>query len=96
MQSSPPRVLRRASHPLKTTSDAAPLAAGQLPQVTLDPRDQIETMTGFMVRAAKGDITHTGAAYYSLYAVAGTLFIITFALTVIGQLIRRRYREEYR
>ncbi|WP_166825989.1 phosphate ABC transporter permease subunit PstC [Thalassoroseus pseudoceratinae] len=72
------------------------LAAGQLPQVTFDPRDQIETMTGFMVRAAKGDIEHTGAAYYSLYAVAGTLFIITFALTVLGQLIRRRFREEYR
>ncbi len=72
------------------------LAAGQLPQMTFDPRDQIETMTGFMVRAAKGDIEHTGAAYYSLYAVAGTLFIITFVLTVLGQMIRRRFREEYR
>jgi phosphate transport system permease protein len=72
------------------------LAAGSTPQVTVDPRDQIETMTAYMVRVAGGDIEHTGAAYYSLYAVAATLFVITFALTVVGQVIRKRFREEYR
>jgi phosphate transport system permease protein len=33
--------------------------------------------------------------YYSLYGVAISLFIITFAMTLIGQLIRRRFQETY-
>jgi phosphate transport system permease protein len=71
------------------------LAAGNTPKMTLDVREQIQTMTGYMVQMALGDISTFGVEYLSLYAVAATLFAMTFTLTVIGQIIRKRFREAY-
>ena len=71
------------------------LAAGSRPQATLDPRDEIQTMTGFMVQMAGGDVSNFGTEYYSMYAVAFTLFLITLSLTMIGNFVRRRFRETY-
>ncbi len=71
------------------------LAAGSRPQATLDPRDEIQTMTGFMVQMAGGDVSNFGTEYYSMYAVAFTLFLITLSLTMIGNYVRRRFRETY-
>ncbi|MGV3484587.1 MAG: phosphate ABC transporter permease subunit PstC [Planctomycetaceae bacterium] len=71
------------------------LAAGSLPQVTFDPREQIQTMTGFMVQMAGGDVSNYGTEYFAMYAVAFTLFVVTLALTMIGNAIRRRFREAY-
>ena len=71
------------------------LAAGNTPKLTLDVREEIQTMTGFMVQMALGDVSNFGVEYLSMYAVASTLFVITFTLTIIGQIIRRRFRETY-
>jgi phosphate transport system permease protein len=71
------------------------LAAGSLAQATLDPRQQVQTMTGFMVQMASGDVSNYGTEYYSMYAVAFTLFIMTLALTMVGNIVRRRFRETY-
>lgn len=71
------------------------LAAGLRPQVVLDPRNEVQTMTGYMVQVIGGDVSNFGVEYYSLYAVAATLFVITFSLTVVGEVIRRRFREVY-
>jgi phosphate transport system permease protein len=72
------------------------LAAGNLPKLTLDVRQQTQTMTGYMAQVVGGDVSNFDVEYYSLYAVAAALFVITFALTTAGQWIRRRYREVYR
>lgn len=72
------------------------LAAGNTPRLTLDVRQEVQTMTGFMVQMALGDVSNFGPEYLSMYAVASTLFVVTFALTVAGQIIRKRYREAYR
>ena len=71
------------------------LAAGSLAQATLDPRQQVQTMTGFMVQMASGDVSNYGTEYYSMYAVAFTLFVMTLALTMVGNIVRRRFREAY-
>ncbi len=71
------------------------LAAGNTPKLTVDARESIQTMTGFMVQMAMGDVSNFGIEYLSMYSVAATLFVITFGLTLIGQIIRRRFREEY-
>lgn len=71
------------------------LAAGSLAQATLDPRQQVQTMTGFMVQMASGDVSNYGTEYYSMYAVAFTLFMMTLALTMVGNIVRRRFREAY-
>jgi phosphate transport system permease protein len=71
------------------------LAAGALPTLTLDPTEQAQTMTGFIVEMIKSESEYGTVQYYSLYAVAVTLFCITFLMTLIGQIVRRRFRESY-
>lgn len=71
------------------------LAAGSRPHLTFDPRESTQTMTGFMVQMAMGDVSNFGTEYLSMYAVAFTLFVLTLTLTLIGNLVRRRFREVY-
>jgi phosphate transport system permease protein len=71
------------------------IACGSRPQVTIDPRDEIQTMTGFMVQMAGGDVSNFGTEYYSMYAVAFSLFLITLSLTMVGNVVRLRFREAY-
>ena len=72
------------------------LAAGSSPTFTLDPRGTSQTMTGFIVETFKSESVIPGSiGYYSIYAVAAVLFVITFLLTLIGQIVRMRYREVY-
>lgn len=71
------------------------LAAGSRPQLTCDPRNDVQTMTGFIVQMAFGDVSNYGAEYLSMYAVAAVLFLMTFLLTVAGQIVRKRFREAY-
>lgn len=71
------------------------LAAGQQPNLTLDPRETIATMTAFIVQAATGDQAAGSLAARSLYAVAATLFVLTFLLNLASRLIVRRFAERY-
>lgn len=71
------------------------LAAGATPNLTMDPRNEIQTMTGFMVQIVLGDAPHGTPEYYSLYAVAAVLFVMTLSLTILGNMIRKRFREAY-
>lgn len=71
------------------------LAAGTRATFTFDPRAQSQTMTGFIVEMIKSENEYGTVQYFSLYGVAITLFVITFGMTLIGQLVRRRYQEAY-
>ncbi len=72
------------------------LAAGSTPTLTLDPRGPSQTMTGYIVETFKSESVVPGTVgYFSIYAVAAVLFVLTFGITLIGQVIRRRFREEY-
>ncbi len=65
------------------------------PETPLVFTESIQTMTAAMVQLANSDITGTGPAYRSLFAIGLTLFVITLAMNVISDLIAQRYREEY-
>lgn len=71
------------------------LAAGGLAQMTFDARDQVQTMTGYMVQIFLGDTAALGVEYRSSYAVAFVLFFMTFILTLVGHFILKRFREAY-
>jgi phosphate transport system permease protein len=71
------------------------LAAGNLARLVFDPREQGQTMTAYMVQIFLGDTSNFGIEYYSSYAVAASLFVLTFVVTVIGHIIRVKFREEY-
>ncbi|MDG1874908.1 MAG: phosphate ABC transporter permease subunit PstC [Mariniblastus sp.] len=71
------------------------MAAGALAKLTLDPRGQVQTMTGHMAATATGDVSNFDVRYYSIYSVALVLFCITLALTIIGNIVRKRFQEAY-
>ena len=71
------------------------LAAGTRPHLTIDPREDTQTMTGWMVQMALGDVSNYDLSYLSMYAVAAVLFVITLLLTFAGNVVRMRFREEY-
>ncbi|MEM9348395.1 MAG: phosphate ABC transporter permease subunit PstC [Planctomycetota bacterium] len=57
--------------------------------------ESVLPMTGYLVKIFTGDAAHGTVEYYSSYAVAATLFVITLTLVVIGNMIQRRFREKY-
>jgi len=71
------------------------LAAGNMARLTVNPTESSQTMTAWMVQIFLGDASNFGPEYLSSYAVAAMLFVITFILTIIGHVIRVRFREAY-
>ena len=71
------------------------LADGNLAQLTLNPGNQVQTMTAYMVQIFLGDTDAIGVEYKSSYAVAATLFVMTLLLTWIGHSLSRKYKEVY-
>ena len=52
-------------------------------------------MTAYIVQVSMGDTPHGSIEYRTLFAVGMTLFLITFAMNLLGQWVLRRYREVY-
>lgn len=71
------------------------LAAGATPRLTLNPFESIQTMTAYIVQVSLGDTPFGSIAYQSIFAVGMSLFVITLAMNVLGNLVVRRYREVY-
>jgi phosphate transport system permease protein len=71
------------------------IAVGQLPQLTLDPRETVETLTAFIGATGNGDVPTGSIEYKTIFAVGLTLFVMTFAMNVISIRMVRRFREVY-
>lgn len=71
------------------------IAAGQNPRFTFDPRIPIETMTTYIVQVSLGDTPYGSLAYFTLFAVGTTLFVLTFAMNLFSQWFVQRFREVY-
>ncbi len=69
------------------------LAAGATPNLTLDPRDSVETMTAFIVNVTLGDTERGSAVFRSLFAVGLLLFLATLAMNGLARRVVRRYGE---
>ena len=71
------------------------IAAGQLPQITFDPRETIETMTAFIGATGSGDVPTGSLEYKTIFAVGLTLFAITYAINLFSIRLVRKFREVY-
>ncbi len=71
------------------------LAAGSLKNLSLDPRENMQAMTGFIATTAGGENPVGSVEYNALFAVGLTLFVITLALNLISIRIVRRFRQAY-
>lgn len=71
------------------------LASGARPAEGWDPREGMQTMTGYIMQVFTGDVIYGSIEFRSLYAVGLLLFAMTLTMNIISQWIARRYRKEY-
>jgi phosphate transport system permease protein len=71
------------------------LAAGAQKNLTWDPREGMQTMTGFMATTAGGENPVGSTSYNTLFAVGMLLFVITLVINVISIALVRRFRQVY-
>lgn len=71
------------------------VAAGQQPQLTMDPTVPIQTITSYIVQVSSGDVQHGSLEYNTIFAAGLALFIFTFILNNISFWINKKFRQEY-
>jgi phosphate transport system permease protein len=71
------------------------IAAGQQPNLTLDPTQAVETITAYIVQVSLGDVQHGTMEYKTIFAAGITLFVFTFLLNNLSYWIKKKYQERY-
>lgn len=71
------------------------VAAGQQPNLTLNPMEPAATITAFIVQVSLGDLPHDSIGYQSIFAAGLTLMVMTLVFNIAGHRLRRRFREVY-
>ena len=71
------------------------LAAGAQKNLSLDPREGMQTMTGFIAQTAGGENPVGSVDYNMLFAVGLLLFLITLVINAISISFVRRFRQAY-
>lgn len=71
------------------------IASGSSKNFTFDVTQSMQTMTAYIVEVTGGEAAAGTTLYYSLYAVAMTLFVFTLIMNLVAQYISRKFREEY-
>jgi phosphate transport system permease protein len=71
------------------------LASGAQKNLSLDPREGMQAMTGFMAQTAGGENPVGSISYNNLFAVGMLLFVLTLIINVISIALVRRFRQVY-
>ncbi|MCM3638471.1 phosphate ABC transporter permease subunit PstC [Sporosarcina luteola] len=71
------------------------IASGSTKNFTFDLTQSMQTMTAYIVEVTGGDAAAGSTVYYSLYAVAMTLFVLTLLMNLIARAVSKKFREEY-
>lgn len=71
------------------------IASGSSKNFTFDVTQSMQTMTAYIVEVTGGDAPAGSTLYFSLYAVAMTLFVFTLVMNLVAQYISRKFREVY-
>ncbi|WP_284140583.1 MULTISPECIES: phosphate ABC transporter permease subunit PstC [unclassified Virgibacillus] len=71
------------------------IASGSSKNFTFDITQSMQTMTAYIVEVTGGDAPAGSTIYYSLYAVAMTLFVFTLGMNLFARYVSRKFREEY-
>jgi len=71
------------------------IAAGQQPNLTLNPLEPVETITTYIVQVSMGDVPQDSLEYRTIFAAGITLFAFTFLLNNISFWIQKKYQNRY-
>jgi len=70
------------------------IAAGQKAQLSLDPRESVQTMTAYIVQVSMGDVPQGTLSYQTIFAVGFMLFVITFGINWLNLYLSHRAARE--
>lgn len=71
------------------------LAAGNSPQLHVNPLEAVSTVTITIVNQLTGDTDFASPQALVAFALGLTLFVITLGLNIVALIIVRKYREQY-
>jgi phosphate transport system permease protein len=71
------------------------LASGSRPNLSADPREGMQAMTGFIATTAGGENPVGSTSYNTMFAVGLMLFVITLIINIISIAFVRRFRQVY-
>jgi phosphate transport system permease protein len=71
------------------------IAAGQTPNLGLNPTESFQTMAAYIAAQARGDIPAGSIEYLTIFAVGFTLFLLTLLLNIVSIRLVRKYRQVY-
>ena len=71
------------------------MAAGLRPNLTLNPLEDMTTVTVRIVAALTGDTAFDSAETLSAFALGLVLFVITLGLNLVSTIMVRRFRKKY-
>jgi phosphate transport system permease protein len=74
---------------------AVTLAAGLVPNMSLSYLDPTQTITAFIANRAGGDLPAGSIPYLSIFALGLVLFVITFILNAVAQVVLTRQRRMF-
>jgi phosphate transport system permease protein len=74
---------------------AVTIAAGNLPNLTVNPLEAIQTMTAYIVQVSLGDTPFGTIEYKTIFAVGFTLFLLTLMMNIVSQVVLSKFREQY-
>jgi len=71
------------------------IAAGQIPALTLNPLEPVQTITAFIVQVSSGDVPFGSLEHKTIFAAGISLFALTFILNSISFWINKKYQQQY-
>lgn len=71
------------------------IAAGQLPGLSLNPLEPVQTITAYIVQVSSGDVPFDSLEHKTIFAAGISLFALTFILNNISFWIKKKYQQQY-
>lgn len=71
------------------------IAAGQQPNMTLNPLVPVETITTYIVQVSLGDVPRDSIEYRTIFAAGFMLFLMTFIMNNISLWLKKKYHRQY-
>jgi phosphate transport system permease protein len=71
------------------------IAAGNQPNLSLNPFEAMQAMTAYIVQVSLGDTPRGTIEYSTIFAIGAVLFVVTLALNILAQWLLAKFREVY-
>ena len=71
------------------------IAAGQQPNLTLNPMEPAATISAYIVQVSLGDLPHGSIGYQTIFVAGLSLMLITLIFNILGYFLAKRFREVY-